>query len=304
MQTAEPRGNRGDATRGTETKGTAGTEKTSKAMELLEEGITRITTSEEFKRYLSFTRSFRKYSPNNIMLIFLQRPDATMVAGYRKWQEHGRQVKKGEKAIKVLAPVLRKVEDEENGEVVKKVVGFRDANVFAYESTEGEPLPTSPMTGTVAAGAGSGERLYSALSRVCEAEGVPVTEAELGPGHYGYHDPRSGRIVISSAIPEVRKATTLAHELCHYFLHPLHVSLTEDTGTKETEAEGASYAICGHFGVDTEAFSFPYIARHAEDPKVLQGVIGRIHEVVGKVLDYGVHEAAEVPDSSDTPVAA
>jgi hypothetical protein len=269
-------------------------------MQLLEEGITRITTSEEFKRYLSFTRSFRSYSSNNIMLIWLQRPDATTVAGSKKWQEYGRQVKKGEKAIKILAPILRKVEDEESGEMVKKVVGFRDANVFAYESTEGEPLPSPPMTGRVEAGVEHAYRLYSALSGICEAESVPVTETELGPGHYGYHDPGSGRIVISSTIPEVRKATTLAHELCHYFLHPLHVSIAEDTGTKETEAEGASYAICEHFGVDTKAFSFPYIARHAEDPKTLQAVIGRIHEVVGKVLD---HESAKANVPTDTPVA-
>jgi hypothetical protein len=270
-------------------------------MQMLEEGIATITDTESFKRYLAFTKAFHSYSANNTMLIFLQRPDATMVAGYRKWQEHGRQVKKGEKAIKILAPVIRRVEDEETGEMVKKVVGFRDANVFAYESTEGKPLPSPPMTGRVEAGVECADRLYSALSRICEAEGVPVTENELGPGHYGYHDPRSGRIVISRGIPEVRKATTLAHELCHYFLHPLHVSIAEDTGTKETEAEGASYAICEHFGVDTKAFSFPYIARHAEDPKTLQAVIGRIHEVVGKVLDC---EAGEIADSGNEPVAA
>jgi antirestriction protein ArdC len=138
-------------------------------MRMLEEGISGITSTGEFKRYLSFTRSFRTYSPNNTMLIWLQRPDATMVAGYRKWQEHGRQVRKGEKAIKILAPVVRKVEGEDTGEQVRKVVGFRDANVFAYESTEGEPLPSPPMTGRVEVGVESTDRLYSALSRICEA---------------------------------------------------------------------------------------------------------------------------------------
>jgi Zn-dependent peptidase ImmA (M78 family) len=132
---------------------------------------------------------------------------------------------------------------------------------------------------------------------------VLVTETDLRSGHYGYHDPRSGRIFISSSIPEVRKTTTLCHELCHYFLHPLHVSIAEDTGTKETEAEGTSYAICEHFCVDTKAFSFPYIARQAEDSKTLQAVIGHIHEVVGKVLDHESTEAY-VPDSTPLTVTS
>lgn len=270
----------------------------SRAMQMLEEGITRITSSEEFKRYLSFTRSFREYSPNNIMLIWLQCPDATMVAGYKKWKEHGRQVKKGEKAIKILAPVARKEIDEESGEEVRRVVGFRDANVFAAEQTEGDPLPSPPLTGNVEAGDSSARRLHATLSRICEAEGVPVAEHTLRPGHYGYHDPLNERIVVSTNIPEVRKATTLAHELCHYFLHPLHISLTTETGTKETEAEGASFAICEHFGIDTSAFSFPYIARHAEDPNTLQGVVGRIQKVVGQILDHDAQATGASPEAA------
>jgi antirestriction protein ArdC len=258
-------------------------------MQLLEKGITEITTSESFKEYLAFTRSFRNYSVNNAMLIWLQRPDATMVAGYKRWKALGRQVRKAEKAIKILAPIVRKETDPDTGEVESRVVGFRDANVFAAEQTnpvDGESLPSPPLTGRVEAGEEQATELYSLLSGICAFEGVEVSEKELGPGHYGYHNPVHGGIVISTAIPEVRKATTLCHELCHYFLHPLQVSMKLDKETKETEAEGASFVICSHFGIDTSAFSFPYVARHAEEPQMLRGVLGRVQKVVGQVLEY------------------
>lgn len=263
----------------------------SKAMELLEEGITRITSSEEFKRYLSFTRSFRTYSPNNTMLIWLQRPDATMVAGFKKWKEHGRQVKKNEKAIKILAPIVRNEIDEESGEQVRRVVGFRDANVFALESTEGDPVPSPPLIGAVSGEEDAARSLYELLSSIAASEGVEVSEKKLGCGHYGYHDPLASRIVLSSRLTQLRKATTLCHELCHHLLHPLWASIELDTPTKETEAEGASYAICDAFGIDTSAFSFPYVARHARDPQKLQGVVSRIQKVVNRVLEQ-VDEAA------------
>jgi antirestriction protein ArdC len=282
-------------------------------MQLLEEGISEITDSESFKRYLAFSRSFTNYSVNNTMLIWLQAPEATMVAGYKRWKALGRQVRKGEKAIKILAPILRRVEDEETGEWVKKVAGFKDCNVFAAEQTDsenGEPLPSPPLTGKVtgdeAHEAAVGD-LYALLSRICDAEGIPISEETLRPGHYGYHDPVRSRIVLSSGIPEIRKATTLCHELCHYFLHPLRASIALDTATKETEAEGASFAISGHFGIDTSAFSFPYVARHAEDPKTLQGVLDRIQKVVGQVLEYTEHaktteaNGAVHPESSESP---
>ena len=172
---------------------------------------------------------------------------------------------------------------------MKRVVGFRDANVFAAEQTDsenGDPLPSPPLTGKVDGGEGQAQKLYSLLNGICASEGVPVSEEELVPGHYGYHDPVAGRIVISTRITELRKATTLCHELCHYFLHPLRASIALDTATKETEAEGASFAICSYFDIDTQAFSFPYVARQAEDPQTLRGVLHRIQTVVGQVLEY------------------
>jgi antirestriction protein ArdC len=269
--------------------GDSSSPRASKAMKLLEEGISEITDSESFKRYLAFSRSFTNYSVNNTMLIWLQAPEATMVAGYKRWKALGRQVRKGEKAIRILAPIVRKETDPDTGDVESRVVGFRDANVFAAEQTDsvdGEPLPSPPLTGRVEAGEEEATELYSLLSGICAFEGVEVSEKELGPGHYGYHNPVHGGIVISSNIPEVRKATTLCHELCHYLLHPLQVSMKLDKETKETEAEGASFVICSQFGIDTSAFSFPYVARHAEEPQTLRGVLDRIQKVVGQVLEY------------------
>lgn len=279
---------------------------TSKALRMLEEGISEITGSESFRRYLTFTRFFHAYSARNQLLIYLQSPEATMVAGYNRWKDLGRQVKKGEKAIKILAPIVRKIagEDEEAGGCVRRVVGFRDANVFALHQTEGKPLPAPPRTGTVEGGEPAADELYSLLSGICTSEGVGIHEQELEDGHYGYYNRRQKVIVLSTRLSPVEKATTLCHELCHHFLHPLRTPHTPhaphapasgaprepDPGIRETEAEGASFVICDAFGIDTSSFTFPYVARHAKEPQTLAGVLDGIHGAVRRILDYTAEE--------------
>ena len=120
-------------------------ERVEEALERLESGVSRILDGEEFKRYLSVAAKFHRYSANNCLLILMQWPDATRVAGYRKWQQMGRQVHKGEKGIKILAPISRKVaEDEETGEAARALVGFKAATVVDISQTDGEPLPEAP----------------------------------------------------------------------------------------------------------------------------------------------------------------
>src|SRR5215207_10451825 len=118
------------------------------AVELLDAGVQRILDGEEFKRYLAFAARFHRYSANNSLLIRLQRPNATKIAGYKTWQELGRQVRRGEEGMRILAPIFRTVEDEESGEKVRILCSFKVVKVFDVSQTDpvpgAEPLPEKP----------------------------------------------------------------------------------------------------------------------------------------------------------------
>jgi hypothetical protein len=117
-------------------------------MELLDAGVTKVLEGEAFKRYLAFAARFHRYSANNSLLILVQRPNATRVAGYRTWQRLGRQVRRGEEGLKILAPILRTVEDDESGETARVLCFFRVVKVFDVSQTDSisgaEPLPQKP----------------------------------------------------------------------------------------------------------------------------------------------------------------
>src|SRR5215212_5161205 len=113
------------------------------AVELLDVGVQRILDGEEFKRYLAFAARFHRYSANNSLLILLQRPNATRVAGYKRWQELGRQVKRGEEGIRILAPIFCTVEDEESGEKARMLCSFKVVKVFDVSQTV--PTPGAPL---------------------------------------------------------------------------------------------------------------------------------------------------------------
>ena len=153
------------------------------------------------------TAKFHRYSANNCLLILMQRPEATRVAGYRAWQQLGRQVRKGEKGIKILAPIRRKVaEDEETGEAVRvaKLVGFKTATVFNVSQTDGEELPEAscPEDLDPEEGAEIAEKVYKGLLSFCEAEGVAVEMEERRRGEYGSYQRKERRIILARIIHE------------------------------------------------------------------------------------------------------
>ena len=257
------------------------------ALERLESGVLRILDGEEFKRYLSVAAKFHHYSANNCLLILMQRADATRVAGYRKWQQLGRQVRKGEKGIKILAPISRKVaEDEEAGEKVCALVGFKTATVFDVSQTDGEELPDAPMPEDLDSeeGADVAERVYEGLRRFCEAEGVAVEFEERRPGNYGSYQRKERRITLNVALPATEKATTLAHELAHHLLHAQE-DHRATKAAKEIEAEGAAFVLCAAFGLDTSRFTFAYVANYAGEPDALKAALARIQEAAGRLIE-------------------
>lgn len=233
-----------------ETKPTTN-DKMQRTMQLLEDGVGAILDSESFKRYLRCMSRFHSYSAGNIALIMTQRPDATMVAGYRRWQQLGRQVRKGEKGLMILAPVVRKTEDE-GDDSARMVAGFRVATVFDIGQTEGDPLPEPPAAEAIRTASDRGAELVRRLEAWLVTEDVIVEVGECGSAH-GFYQPGARRIVLS---PEIigtdHQAKTLVHEAAHFIAgHRGYMPRDEC----ETVAEASAFCVLSHFDVDVSSYS-------------------------------------------------
>ena len=299
-------------------------EKVTQAMELLEEGVSGILDSESFKDYLRFMAVFHRYSPNNSLLIYLQRPDATRVAGYRRWQELGRQVRRNEEGIQIFAPMFRKQRPEDgegaetggfasddgdgrekNSEAVRILSGFKVVKVFTLEQTDNipgaPPLPSAPVPGSVDSESGRAleaaavSSLRLGLVRLLGSEGVRVLEADLKEGHYGYYDRAKKEIVLRRDMLPVERVSTVCHETVHHLLHQRRGGASggttngaaEDRRVREIEAEGAAFAVFSYFGLDTGAFSFPYVANFAggEATEVLRAALTNVRAVASRIIE-------------------
>lgn len=218
--------------------------------------------SDRLGRYLEFSARFHKYSANNQMLIYLQSPNATFVAGYRKWQEWGYQVGKGEKGIRILAPRLSTREDKETQEA-KQVMYFVPVSVFdASQLTDldKKPLPIffTPLGDDQPA-------LYSRLQQAVQEDGIHVEESPLG---LTQGVSMKGRIAIREGIDSRNKFLTLLHEYTHELLHWKPDAKGQSVKAKECHAEAVSYVVAHHFGI-RNPFSSDYIQHWGTTPKEL-----------------------------------
>lgn len=263
-----------------EAKGTS--EKLQAALKTLEQGIESIVDSDGFRRYLACMSKFHSYSWGNICLILAQCPEASHVAGYKRWQELGRQVRKGEKGIVILAPLTRKVTQPGAEETSSVVVGFRVTHVFDIAQTEGEPLPKPPIAEAIRTNTDTGEELYRCLEQWLVSEAVSVEIGQCGSAN-GYYQPGTKRIVLSARIQGTDQATkTLAHEAGHYVADHRGFMPREDA---ETVAEAAAYCVLSYFGLDSSEYSFPYISCWAEDQSVLKRNLEAIQRTADLILD-------------------
>lgn len=267
-------------------------EKIAGLVQKFEEGVAAIQSSEDFKRWLSVATRFHTYSLHNQFLIMLQCPIATRVAGYKTWQSLGRQVKRGEKGISILAPqpFERVIEDQITGtEEVFKGVTFKTVSVFDISQTDGEELPN------IAPGQLQGEEgveLYRRLDDLAEVEGLKVTHydlqgegAEKDAGYNGYYLPESKLIYIKRA-SNSQMVKTLAHELGHHFDPARPGSSREE---RETVAEAVAFVVTSYYGIDTTAYSFPYVAGWAgkiEGTNVIKAVMTRIQQATYNILAH------------------
>ena len=232
---------------------------TNRAAQLLAESVEKLMDSETFKAALSFRKKLYHYSFNNVWLIYCQCPTVSYVAGYRRWQELGRQVKKGEKAIAILAPLIKKTEEGE-----KEVFGFRAASVFDLAQTEGRVLPAFPKPELLTAEGDNYHQIIEQLKAFALARGFKVIMHDVY-GANGLFHLKSKTIYINHSLSASQKLKTFVHELAHALMH------TEGTASKrhvyELEAESCAFLVCDSLGLDTSRYTFPYLAGWASDPR-------------------------------------
>jgi antirestriction protein ArdC len=277
----------------------------SELLEGLSVGIAALTTSERWTQYLDVQSKFYRYSPNNVMLLLLQNENATRVAGYKKWQELGRQVKAKESALRILAPMTYKRDDAPEGENVREIRGFKLVPVFDISQTEGPDLPdiVSKLEGFAPEG------VFVKLTEFAHGIGFRVERPEsLDSGANGDTTHSEGRIRVVSSNSEAQQAKTLAHEIGHALLHDPGVEATKDLerGLKELEAESAAYVICTALGMDTSDYSFGYVAGWAGGaPEAVQGIkasTGRIQKAATAVLKIFEVEEPAVEATNDVSI--
>ena len=282
----------------------------------LEQGVKEIFTSEMYMEYLKTMSKFHNYSFNNTMLIHMQKPDATLVAGYQAWQKKfKRQVKRGEKGIQIITPApirereeVEKIDPEtqepvlksdgtpETEEVVYTIPRFRVMTVFDVSQTYGEPLPeieTPELMGSV-------ENYDTFLQAVREVSPVPIRFDNIESGAKGYYSSSDKEIVIQEGMSERQTMKTGIHETVHAKLHDRDVM--EELGekksqmTKEVEAESTAYVVCQYFGLDTSDYSFPYIAGWSSDMEMreLRASMDTIRRTAGELIDQMVERMREI----------
>ena len=240
-------------------------ERLAAAVATLEAGIAALLDGEGFARYLRTMARFHQYSARNVALIHAQRPAATRVAGYRAWQALGRQVRQGERGIVILAPRRVKLTGEAGGEEVWGVRGFGVAHVFDVAQTAGADLPAPPTVAPLASASDAGARLWDRLAAFLAGAGVTVAREDTGAAN-GVYYPLRRHIAVHPRLTGDQAAKTLAHEAAHHVAaHGGGVPRAD----AETVAEGAAYVVLHHCGVDAGGYTFPYVARWAEDWAVL-----------------------------------
>lgn len=274
----------------------------------LEQGIQDLFESEKYMSWLRTMSKFHDYSLNNTLLIAFQRPDATLVAGYTAWQKQfGRQVQKGEKAIKILAPApyKEKVEMEKIDPITRTPIldadgkpiievqevtrpAFKVVSVFDVSQTEGREIPSlgvDELSGDVR----EYEMFFEALKRSCP---VPMEFENIEGSAKGYYHQMEQRIAIREGMSQVQTIKTAIHEMAHQRLHavdPLDEKseiINQTRSSKEVEAESVAYTVCQHYGIETSDYSFAYVAgwSHGKETPELKASLNTIRKTANEMI--------------------
>lgn len=296
----------------------------------LETGIQELFESERYKAYLTTMSKFHSYSFNNTLLIAMQ--GGQLVAGYNKWRDDfHRNVKKGEKAIKILAPAPFKAKKEvqkldaqgrpvmgKDGKPVTEVQeiqvpAFKIVSVFDVSQTEGEPLPSigvEELTGSV-------ERYGEFFKALEQTSPVPIGFEDIPGGSHGYYHLTEKRIAIQEGMSELQTLKTAIHEIAHSKLHAIDPEAPAieqadrpDSRTREVQAESVAYAVCQHYGLDTSDYSFGYVAgwSSGKDLKELKASLETIrataHELITTIDGHLAQLQQQRQTQQEQPQAA
>ena len=276
----------------------------------LEQGITELFESERYKEYLRVMSKFHNYSFNNTLLIAMQKPDASLVAGFSSWKNNfGRNVMKGEKGIKIIAPspftVKQEVEktDPQTGKPVIgkdgkpvteekeiKVPAYKVVSVFDVSQTEGRELPdiaVDELTGDV-------DRFKDFFAALEQASPVPIGFEKIEGGAHGYYHLEEKRIAIDEGMSDLQTLKTAIHEIAHAKLHDIDLNAPKeeqkprvDRRTREVEAESVAYTVCQHYGLDTSDYSFGYVAGWSSGKELaeLRGSLETIRNTAAEMIN-------------------
>lgn len=270
--------------------------------ELVERGIRELNDalaagkSDRLQKYLDVMSRFPRYSFNNCILVALQFPEASIVQGFHAWKKLGRTVKKGEKGIGIIAPMIGRKKDEYGGKRdesnEKSVFGFKVVHVFDVSQTEGDDLPEFAE---VMGDPGDNIEAVEALIRT---HGIELVYEAIPGGAEGLS--KKGTIVVAPDLEPAARLGVLVHELSHELLHQPSERRNETTKTiRETEAEAVAHVVCQALGLDTLEHSADYIQLYNGDVEVLAKSMDHIQKTAAKILEGIQAHASQVTESNE-----
>ena len=230
--------------------------------------------SDQLKAYLSAMGRFHGYSPGNVLLISIQFPKASRVAGYRTWQSLGRQVRKGEHGIRILAPIVCRDRDCDDDE--DRVVAFKTAHVFDVSQTEGAPLPQFAEV------RGEPGVLLAALKMSIAEQGIELIYIDGPASLQGWSG--GGRIAVRQGLTPAEEFSTIVHELAHSRLHE-HEEEKSSRTVQETEAEAVAFVVCEATGLDASLAASDYVRMYDGNRDTLLASLSRIQRTAMAILD-------------------
>lgn len=279
------------------------TEKKEQVQQLLNqlnEGVLNFEYSpEKVKAVLLMQALMPSYSFRNIMLINSQLSAASYVASFKRWKELNRNVVKGQKALRILAPRIKKEKDKVTGDEESKLVGFIGVPVFDVSQTEGDPLPIDSIKLKLDGESSEAMQIFNWTKQLAELDDCPM-KVGYAEGANGFYSPVAHFIMIDSKLSVNHKAKTAVHELVHSRLHRYSVNTTTSE-ERECVAEGVAFIVCTYFGLDTSDYSFEYVhGWSSDDGESLMKYGGIIQKAANKLIeDYDrVSSRVEVTDPS------
>ena len=304
-------------------------EKMKEITDRLEQGITELFDSERYKEYLKVMSRFHNYSFNNTLLIAMQKPDASLVAGFTAWKNNfQRNVIKGEKGIKIIAPSPFKVKQQmekidphtrkpvmgKDGKTVMEekevtIPAYKVVSVFDVSQTEGKELPdiaVDELTGDV-------DRYKDFFIALEKTSPVPIGFEKITGGAHGYYHLEDKRIAIDEGMSELQTLKTAIHEIAHAKLHDIDLNAPKDEQqprvdrrTREVEAESVAYTVCQHYGLDTSDYSFGYVAGWSSGRELaeLKGSLETIRSTAAEIINSIDEHIAQIQKEQDKEQAA